>query len=102
MTDPKPHQPFADLLLEQETRVSETQLASIAASYNERLAKAARHERRMRAATFGTAAVVLLGLFYFLVASFLGPSGVYPLQHLFNLFPEPVAQSSASRCGRAI
>jgi hypothetical protein len=44
----------------------------------------------MRAATFGTAAVTLLGLFYFLVASLLSQSGAYPLQHVFNLFPEPI------------
>jgi hypothetical protein len=89
MTDPKPHQPFADLLLEQETRVSETQLSEYRCKLQQRLARAARHERRMRAAAFGTATVVLLGLFYFLAASFLSPSGVDPLQHLFRLFPEP-------------
>ena len=90
MTDPRPHQPFADLLLEQETRVSETQLGEYRRKLQQRLAKAARHERRMRAATFGTSAVVLLGLFYFLVASILSPAGVDPLQRLFHLFPEPV------------
>jgi hypothetical protein len=90
MTDPKPQQPFADLLLEQETRVSETQLSEYRWKLQQRLARAARHERRMRAATFGTATVVLLGLFYFLAASLLSPSGVDPLQHLFRLFPEPV------------
>ncbi len=61
MTDPRPHQPFADLLLEQETRVSEAQLDEYRRKLQRRLAEAARHERRMRAATFGTAAVVLLG-----------------------------------------
>jgi hypothetical protein len=90
MTDPKPHQPFADLLLEQETRVSETQLSQYRCKLQRRLVQAARHERRMRLATFFTSAIVLLGLFYFLVSSFLSPSGVDPLQRLFRLFPEPV------------
>ncbi len=90
MTDPRPHQPFAALLLEQETRVSETQLGEYRRKLHQKLEKAARHERRMRAAMFGTAAVVLLGLFYFLLASFLAPQGVYALEHLFHFFPEPV------------
>ena len=97
MTDPRPHQPFADLLLEQETRVSEAQLGEYRCKLQRRLAEAARHERRMRAATFGTAAVVLLGSFYFLVASSLGPPGVDPLQHLFNLFPEPARHNRRHR-----
>ncbi len=90
MTDPRPHQPFADLLLEQETQVSEAQLGEYRRKLERRLARAAQHERRMRAATFGTATVVLLGAFYFLVAASLSPPGVFPLQHVFHLFPEPV------------
>jgi hypothetical protein len=90
MTDARPHQPFADRLLEQETRVSESQLEDYRCKLQRRLLKAARAERRMRAATFGAAAVVLIGLFYFLIAAFLSPLGVYPLQHLFKLFPDPL------------
>lgn len=90
MTDPKSQQTFADRLLEQETRVSESQLKEYRPNLARRLAKAARHERRMRAATFCTAAGVLCGLFYFLIASFLSPPGVFPPGHLFKLFPDPL------------
>jgi len=90
MTDARQHQTFADRLLEQETRVSESQLKEYRPNLERRLAQAARHERRMRAATFCTAAVVLFGLFYFLIAAFLAPPGVFPLAHLFKLFPDPL------------
>ena len=90
MTDPRPNQSFADRLLEQETRISVAQLKEYRPNLERRLAQAARHERRMRAATFCTAAGVLGGLTYFLIASFLSPSGVFPLAILFKLFPDPL------------
>ncbi len=90
MTDPRPHQTFADRLLDQETRVSVAQLKEYRPNLEQRLAQAARHERRMRAAAFCAAAVVLFGLFYFLIAAFLSPPGTYPLAHLFKLFPDPL------------
>jgi hypothetical protein len=64
---------FVERLLEQETRISEAQLDEYRRNLERRLAKAARHERRMRALTLGTLVVILLGFLVQLVASSLTP-----------------------------
>jgi len=83
------NQQFVDRLLEQETRVSEAQLGEYRRKLQRKLAKAGRREWRMRAVTLGMAAVVLLGLWYFYIASLLFPR-VFPLQRVFDLFPDPL------------
>ncbi|MGA2257238.1 MAG: hypothetical protein ABSG53_21495 [Thermoguttaceae bacterium] len=69
--------------------MSEAQLGEYRRKLQLKLAKAERREWRMRAVTLGMAAVVLLGLWYFIIASLLWPR-VYPFQHLFSLFPGTV------------
>jgi hypothetical protein len=85
----EPQQQFAERLLAQESRVSDAQLHEHRAKLDAGLDKAIRHERRMRMAAIGMAAVVLLGFWYLLLAS-AGPAGVDPLKHLFNLLPDPL------------
>ncbi len=89
MTDTTSNQPFADRLIEQETRVSKAQLNEYRSRLDMNLARAARHERRMRMVTFGMTAVTLFGLWYFLIAAFLGTPGPHPLERVFKLLPDP-------------
>ncbi len=90
MTETRPNQPFADRLLEQETRVSEAQLNEYRVKLHTNLARAVRQERRMRVVTFGMTAVALFGFWYFLMAALLGPPGAHPIERVFKLFPDPV------------
>lgn len=88
--DRNSHQQFGDRLLEQETRVSEVELCEFRRKLQVKLVKAEQRERRMRAVTLGMMAIVLLGFCYFAIASLFCPVGVFPLQHLFSLFPDPI------------
>jgi hypothetical protein len=73
MAEPSSHQPFADRLLAQETRVSQPQLDAHRRKLDERLAQAARRERRMRAVILSMLVVVVLGGLASLVTSSLYP-----------------------------
>jgi hypothetical protein len=80
------HRPLMDRLLEQETRVSESQLHEYRRNLDRELARASCRERRMRTVTLGMAVVVLLGIPIFIVVRSTCASG-WPVQHLLDRFP---------------
>lgn len=93
--DHNTHQQFVDRLLEQETRVSKSQLGEYRHNLQQKLAKAGRRERRMRTVTLGMAAVVLLGFWFFIIEQLISPVGAskspFPhLQYIFDLLPDMV------------
>lgn len=93
MMDHSTHQQFVDRLLEQETRVSDSQLGEYRRNLHQKIAKADRRERRMRAVTLGMAVTVLLGYGFFIVERLISPgsNSLLPhLQHVLDLLPEMV------------
>jgi hypothetical protein len=93
MMDHNTHQQFVDRLLEQETRVSDSQLDKYRRNLQQKIAKAGRRERRMRAVTLGMAVIVLLGYGFFIIERLISPasnSALPHLQHVLDLLPDMV------------
>lgn len=65
--DHNTHQQFVDRLLEQETRVSDSQFGEYRRNLRQKIAKAGRRERRMRVVTLGMAVIVLLGYGFYIM-----------------------------------
>ena len=93
MIDHNTHQQFVDRLLEQETRVNDSQLGEYRRKLQLELAKADRRERRMRAVTLGMAVIVLFGYGVFIIERLTFPasnSALPHLQHVLDLLPDIV------------